>query len=289
MTSLDLVLTGVAYAKVNIGLRVGTLREDGFHPVDGIFQSVDLADRLSLQSSDLDSIRSSHGGEVVGGLDNLAFRAVVAVRDEAGADHAVAMTLDKKIPLASGLGGGSADAAAGLAMAGRYFDRDMETLDRLAPELGSDVPFCLRGGTARVRGRGDVVEPREPLSGFAVGLVVPPFEVSTPAVFAKWDAMNGPRGPSVVALSLPPELRDEENLANDLYPATVALEPEIDEWRHELEQRWGRPVMLSGSGPTLFALFLDRVEAAEAVAIVPVGARLAEAAELSPVGWRISE
>lgn len=281
------MIGGIAYAKVNLGLRVGSPREDGFHPVDGIFQSVDITDKLTLSAAATDEIAGSMGGPVPDGIDNLAFQAASAVRSAADSSQPIGMTLDKTIPTAAGLGGGSADAAVGLALAGRYFGVGLDTLRGLAPLLGSDVPFCLRGGTARVGGRGDEIEMLDPLAEFALAIVVPPFEVATPAVFAQWDEMGGPEGSRIGANELPPALRTEEGIVNDLYPAAVALAPEIDHWRLDLEQSWGRRVMLSGSGPSLYAFFLDHDEAADAMSVVPRGARFAEACELSPVGWRI--
>jgi 4-diphosphocytidyl-2C-methyl-D-erythritol kinase len=278
----------MAYAKINLGLRVGSRRDDGFHRLDGLFQSIDLSDSLTLDSGEIDSILTPAGNPVPEGMSNLAFRAAAAVREHARATRPIALTLDKSIPVAAGLGGGSADAAAALGMAGTFFATDRTALQSIAPRLGSDVPFCFRGGTARVGGRGEVVTPTEHLTGFALGLIVPPFEVATPAVFAAWDELDDPVGLTVTGADLPPALRDEERITNDLYPAAITLAPDLDEWRLELETRWSRPTMLSGSGPALFGFFVDREEAEAAMGIVPRGARLAEAVDLSPVGWAVT-
>lgn len=283
------MIRGTAFAKVNLGLRVGSRRHDGFHPIDGIFQSIDLSDQLTLAAAETDTIKTPARGPVQEGLQNLAFAAATVVRDAAGSSQPIAVTLDKSIPHAAGLGGGSADAAASLAIAGRWFGVQMETLVSLAPQLGSDVPFCLLGGTAQVTGRGEVVVPLDPLGGFALGLVVPPFEVSTPAAYSSWDDLGGPAGLRIASAGLPPALRGQGEIVNDLYPAATAIAPGLDDWRQELEARWGRPVMLSGSGPSLFGFFLDRDEASDAVAIAPTGARLAEAVELSSRGWLIAD
>ena len=152
------MIRGKAFAKVNLGLRVGARREDGFHDLNGIFQSIDLSDALAIAAADVDSIATSRGGPVPDGMDNLAMRAAAAVRLRAGATGSFGVTLDKSIPTAAGLGGGSADAAAMLAMAGRFYGVGMATLEKIAPDLGSDVPFCLRGGSALVGGRGETVE-----------------------------------------------------------------------------------------------------------------------------------
>ena len=222
------------------------------------------------------------------GFANLAWRALAAVRREASSAQPMALTLDKGIPTAAGLGGGSADAAATLALAGRYFGISTATLRRMAPELGSDVPFCLLGGTARVEGRGDILDPLDPLAGFALAVVVPPFELATPAVFARWDELESPPGLRIGSADLPPALRGEGEIINDLYPAAIGLQPELDDWRESLAGIWGRPVMMSGSGPTLYGFFLDQEEAAAAAASVPAGSRVAEGCALSNVGWSIA-
>ena len=282
------MIGGEALAKVNIGLRVGSLRSDGFHPVAGIFQSVSIVDRITLEVADVDAIESDTGGPVVDGLANIAFRAAAAVREVAGSNEPIRLTLAKTIPIAAGLGGGSADAAAGLVLAGKMFGVGHDVLSTLAPQMGSDVPFCLVGGTARVAGRGEDVDSLEPLKTFAIAIVVPPVEVSTRAVFEQWDEMGEPEGLRMSHRALPPILRDEGDLINDLYPAAARIVPELDDWRAELERAWARPVMLSGSGPSLYGFFVDHNEASGAANDVPIGSRFSEACDLSPVGWRIT-
>jgi 4-diphosphocytidyl-2-C-methyl-D-erythritol kinase len=281
------VIATTAHAKINLVLRIGAVRPNGLHGIDGVFQSVDLGDTLRLEHADEDALSSESGGEVVDGRRNLAWRAVAAVRDAAGSTQALSLQLAKRIPIAAGLGGGSADAAAGLAAAGALLGVDGETQARLAVELGSDVPFCLVGGTARVSGTGERVDRLAPAGGYAAAIVVPPVEVSTAAVFAAWDRLDGSEAPEVGARDVPPSLRAHAPLGNELYPAAVEVAPLIDEWRAELASRWGRPVVLSGSGPSLFSFFVDADEASDALAVAPLGARAAEA--VSPVrrGWEL--
>lgn len=154
--------------------------------------------------------------------DNLVVRALRAVGREA---H---VRLVKRIPAGGGLGGGSADAAAVLRWAGH------DDLD-VALSLGADVPFCLRGGRARVRGIGEALEPL-PYELRTFTLVVPPFGCSTPAVYRAWDELGGPTadGP------------------NDLEPAALAVEPELARWRDALGEATGRTPVLAGAGSTWF-------------------------------------
>ncbi|NOX22688.1 MAG: 4-(cytidine 5'-diphospho)-2-C-methyl-D-erythritol kinase [Actinobacteria bacterium] len=278
----------MAYAKVNFGLRVGSRRADGFHPIFGRFQSISVADELAVAFSETDEIVAKHGGPVPAGRHNLAWLAIEAVRREAGSRRPVTVTLTKNIPVAAGLGGGSADCAAALVAAQRLFGISDESVADLSRELGSDVPFCLAGGYAQVSGRGERVEQLSPVGGFALALVVPPVELSTSDVFRQWDLMKGPQGSEVDTASLPTALRGED-FRNDLTAPALALRPEVGEWQAELRTRWGRDVMMSGSGPSLFAFALDAGEATDMVNDVPVGARFAGVAEPVATGWMMPE
>jgi len=283
-------MRAIAYAKVNLSLRVGALRSDGYHPLQSLFQSVTLGDRLELTvppgGADDDGIVGWDGEQVPDDHRNLAWLAVEAVRQRMAAEATpLRLRLDKQIPVAAGLGGGSADAAAALHLAVRRLGADPALVAELAPELGSDVPFCAVGGTAMVTGRGETLDRLEPLTGFALGLVVPPVELSTPAVFREWDRLGGPAGPETPSGGLPPAVRTYAPLVNDLYPAAVSLMPELEDWRHELQQRWERPVTMSGSGPTLFGWFVDLAEAESALAVAPTGARATHAVLPVDRGW----
>lgn len=275
-----------AFAKVNLSLHVGS-HSGGLHELRGLFLSVDWPDVLVVDESEEDRLTGGEAPEVIDGWQNLAWRAVEAVRDRSDSSRRLHLDLAKTIPVAAGLGGGSADAAAALALSGRILGVPNRELAEIAPRLGSDVPFCLIGGFAVVSGTGEAVESLAPLEGFAVALVVPPVEVSTVDVYEAWETMEGPSGPDVSGRHLPPELRSYGPLANDLYPAATAVSPAIDEWRAELASLWARPVMLTGSGPTLFAYFVEQSEAEDALSAVPVGARATRAAVPRNSGWII--
>lgn len=282
-------MEAIACAKVNLSLRVGKLRGDGRHEVAGIFQSIGWTDHLTLEFGEPDGIVGAGAAEVPAGDDNLAWQAVTAVRLAKDTGRPARLVLDKRIPVAGGLGGGSADAAAALALAGRIYDVPDATLVELAGPLGSDVPFCFRGGIAMVSGGGEGVAPLDALGGFGLAIVVPPAELSTAAVYRTWDELDGPEGEALAGSDLPPQLRDLGPLGNDLYPAAVALAPVVGEWRAELAARFGRPVFLSGSGPSLAAYFLDDEEATAALDIVPPGARMAWAGGPVTFGWAVRE
>jgi 4-diphosphocytidyl-2-C-methyl-D-erythritol kinase len=210
-----------APAKLTTSLRVTGVRADGYHLIDAEMVSLDLADELEFREGDgVEVVEGDLGGVAPG--DDLVSRALRAVGRRA---H---VTLRKRIPPGGGLGGGSADAAAVLRWAGCD---DLE----VAVRLGADVPFCVRGGRARVTGIGEVVEPL-PFEPRTYTLLVPPFGCSTPAVYAKWDELGGPRGGG----------------GNDLEPAALAVEPRLAAYRDALGEATGRTPRLAGSGSTWF-------------------------------------
>jgi 4-diphosphocytidyl-2-C-methyl-D-erythritol kinase len=276
-----------AFAKVNLSLQVRPPNASGLHPIRGLFQSIDWADNLTLETATEDSLSGPRGAEVVDGWSNLAWRAVASMRRRSGRAGGLNLRLAKEIPVAAGLGGGSADAAAALALSGEMLGVPGDDLAALAPDLGSDVAFCLVGGLAFVSGTGEKIEALDPLPRFGLALVVPPAEVATQAVYGAWDRLGGPEGPAIGARDLPPGLRDYGPLANDLFPAAVAVAPQIEDWRAELASAWGRSVALTGSGPTLFGIFVDVDEADDALSAVPVGARATRAAVPVDRGWEI--
>jgi 4-diphosphocytidyl-2-C-methyl-D-erythritol kinase len=216
-----------APAKLTLSLRVTGLRADGYHLVDAVMVSLDLADTLTFGPGDGFEVEEAGTGLPVPATDdNLVRRALAAV------GRTAAVHLVKRIPAGGGLGGGSADAAAVLRWAGRASTADDVAL---AATLGADVPFCLRGGRARVTGIGEVLVP-EPHEDAAYTLVVPPFGCSTPAVYRAWDDLGGPTadGP------------------NDLEPAALVVEPRLATWRDALGDATGETPVLAGSGSTWF-------------------------------------
>lgn len=212
-----------APAKLTLGLRVTGVRDDGFHLIDAEMITLDLHDTLEVGPGD-ELIVSGPAGRWtdVPGDDNLVRRALALV------GRTAAVRLHKVIPAGAGLGGGSADAAAILRWAGFG---DLEA----AARLGADVPFCLVGGRARVRGIGEAVEPLS-FVPHTLTLVTPPVFCSTPAVYRAWDELGGPRGDN----------------GNDLEPAALAVAPELARWRDELAEATGQRPRLAGSGSTWF-------------------------------------
>lgn len=269
-----------APAKLNLWLRVAPPADGGYHPVDSLVQTVELCDVLEIAEGEEDRLEVD-GAELPTDGDNLVWRAVEALGPPRPALH---LRLVKRIPVCAGLGGGSSDAAAALLAVAELTGRPRAAVAGRAASVGADVPYFLTGGTAHMSGFGERIEPAERLEGFAVALVVPPFELATPEVYRRWDELEGPVGPELSGRGLPPALRTHAPLVNDLTPAATDLRPELADWIADLSGIWGRPVGMSGSGPSLFACFADLDEAAAGAAEAPPAARAAVAADLRSTG-----
>lgn len=268
-----------APAKINLALRVGRPRSDGFHPLDSVVQTVDWADELRFRQSDDDHL-SVTGDDLPTDGENLVWKAVDSLDLDGRAP--LEITLEKRIPAQAGLGGGSSDAACVIAALGERYRIPVEARRTAALRVGADVTFFLSGGTARMEGIGERITRLDPLDGFVVGIVVPESRLSTPDVYRRWDVLGYPAGPIVDARRLPPAIRHVE-VANDLIPAAIDLEPELGDLIDDLTGRWERPVMMSGSGSSLFACFADLDEASDAVSEASeVG--VARACALAPRG-----
>lgn len=278
-----------APAKVNLSLRVRTPDATGLHLLLSLVQSFDCHDRLTAAPGDNDRLEFGEF-DLPAGRDNLIWRAVDAFRAETGESRALSFRLEKRIPVAAGLAGGSADAAAALLAVASLSGLRRENLREIAATVGADVPFALQGGLAWMEGHGELLTAiRSSPPDYSLAVVVPPFGLDTPAVYQRWDRLGGPEGEAVVGKHLPPSLRAYEPFGNDLFPAALDLRPDLGDWRSDLSDQWERPVMLSGSGPSLFAYFADRTEASEAIALAPEEAR--SHLVLSPVshGARVVE
>jgi 4-diphosphocytidyl-2-C-methyl-D-erythritol kinase len=284
----------IAPAKLNLTLSVIARRDDGYHSLHSVFAALGLADRLSLAlaAGDVDTLHVS-GFDPGLTADNLVLRAIAATRAAVGGGWsggpgpapALAARLDKRIPVAAGLGGGSSDAASAIdgALEAWAAELDPEARMRVATGVGSDVPFFLAGGLALVEGRGESVAPLDGLHGTpGVLLVTPAVTVSTRDVFEAFDAIrtHGDGAVRLTSMHLAEELRAKLStadlvaragamtVANDLLPAAALVVPSLVAFRRSISRLLGRPVGLSGSGPTLWALYAseaDAVEAAEQV------------------------
>jgi 4-diphosphocytidyl-2-C-methyl-D-erythritol kinase len=269
-------LTAHAPGKVNLCLFVGEPRADGYHPLVSVFQSVSLADELTLEAAPSGATADEVVCPGVAG-PNLAAKALAAYRDGSGWDAPpVRLTILKRVPVAAGMGGGSGDAAAALRLAARAAGRpDDPLLERLAPTLGADVPFQLRGGRALVTGIGERVQRLEPGAPRAFVLVPSREALSTPAVYAEADRLRTTRSPDALAAAEADVRAGALPAVNDLQDAARSLCPSIDAALERLTRAGAGHVLVSGSGPTVFGGFDDPERAAAAAAGID-GALVAE-------------
>jgi 4-diphosphocytidyl-2-C-methyl-D-erythritol kinase len=283
-----------SFAKVNLHLEVVGRREDGYHELRTLFQTIDLADELEVERGGRGVALEVVGADLPAGPGNLAWRAAAAFLARwADAGEGVRLRLTKRIPAGGGLGGGSANAATVLlALCAVWNLRPAyPELWREARELGADVPFFLVGGTALGFGRGDEIVPLPDPAGPAreLWLAMPPFAVPSRAVFeALEDARR--RQPSALLLAAeigaaPPRERGWVG-DNDLEPAAFRLRPELEAIYTHLAGAGATAVRLSGSGSTLFALFDDPAAARAAGVGLPFGTTWLRSRALDRAAWR---
>lgn len=250
-----------APAKINLSLDVLYKREDGYHEVEMVMTMVDLADRIEMQELPSDTIIiSSQAGYIPLDEKNLAFQAAKLIKNRYEVSKGVYIHLDKKIPVAAGLAGGSSDAAATLRGLNRLWGLNIpnEELQVLGAELGSDVPFCVTGGTAVARGRGEKLEPIEAPPQCWVILAKPPINVSTSEVYGKFNASANRKPPVTSQVCKAIENKDFSSLCgslgNALEDVTLALYPEVRHLKDVMKKLGADGVLMSGSGPTVFGL-----------------------------------
>lgn len=246
-----------AYAKLNLALHVRGREPDGYHRIETVFAFCEHGDELTVEPGERLSLAvTGPFAAGLGGSDNLIFRAATALREHYCVDRGAHVVLDKRLPVAAGLGGGSADAAAALRLLVRWWalPNEPEVLHAMARQLGADVPACLASRTVRGDGRGDALRPvvRDLDRPIHVLLVNPGVAMPTGPVFAGWDGVD--RGP----------LGDDLFGRNDLLEPARRIAPVIDPVLRALSD--ARIANMSGSGATCFGLY-ENAPALDAAAI----------------------
>ncbi len=289
-------ITARVPAKVNLELIVGPRRADGFHQVATVYQAVGLHDDISVEPAQQWGITiNGPYAELVPADDtNLAIRAARLLARQAGVDAPVHITIDKDIPVAGGMAGGSADAAGALVACDALWGlgSSRAALEALAAELGSDVPFALSGGTAIGSGRGDHLAPVLGRGRYHWVFAISDVGLSTATVYAECDRLRARRrvpepAPSA---SMMTALRSGDvaslgrALSNDLQPAALSLQPRLDEVLHTGMEFGALGGIVSGSGPTVAFLVADTERGLDlAVALTASGAAPAVARAVGPV------
>jgi 4-diphosphocytidyl-2-C-methyl-D-erythritol kinase len=249
-----------APAKINLALDVLHKRSDGYHEVEMIMTTIDLADRVELSLLDQDKIHIlSHNRYVPDDQRNLAFQAAQLLKDRFNVKKGVLISIEKTIPVAAGLAGGSSDAAATLRGLNRLWDLGL-TIDELAElgsEIGSDVSFCVYGGTALAKGRGEMITELPAPPTCWVILAKPFIGVSTAEVYRRLDVndMAHPNIPGMIeAINEHDYQKVCKNVGNVLEDVTLNLHPEVALIKEQMKRFGADAVLMSGSGPTVFGI-----------------------------------
>jgi len=283
-SSADDVVVARAPAKINVHLAVGPLRPDGFHELQTVYFAVSLYDTVTVEAGDgLSLALSGEGadGDVPTDRRNLVWRAAELLARHGGVAADAAIRIDKAIPAAAGLAGGSADAAAALVALDAFWGTgaDRAQLDGLAAELGSDVPFSLHGGVALGAGRGEQLSPVLARRPWHWVLGIAGQGLSTPSVYAELDRLRaGGRVPDgdldsapdavLAALRSGPVSALAAAVRNDLQAPALSLRPDLRRALRAAEEGGAEAALVSGSGPTVAALAADEHAAVRLAAVL---------------------
>jgi 4-diphosphocytidyl-2-C-methyl-D-erythritol kinase len=259
--SAKTALVARAFAKINFGLEVLGKRDDGYHELRTILQTVDLHDELSFCPENEGIAFTTNDPDIGTGPENLVVRAAWLLAGRGSSGRGVSIHLHKNVPAGMGLGGGSADAALTLLALDRLWDlhTPAQDLHRLAASLGMDVPFFLYGGTALAVGRGDEVYPLAVELDWPIVLILPDFSISTASAYASLRLTKRRSGFTLQHFVwTSPSVRDRlGELVNHLEGATGSHTAQIQEYKRVLLDRGALATMMSGSGSAVFGVFQD--------------------------------
>ncbi|WP_287450294.1 4-(cytidine 5'-diphospho)-2-C-methyl-D-erythritol kinase [Anaerovibrio sp.] len=260
-----------ANAKINLTLDILGTRDDGYHEVAMVMQEVSLHDNLYMEKTDGGIELEIPGSDLPADNTNLCYRAAALLMEERGLNAGVKITLDKHIPIAAGLAGGSSDAAAVLKGMNQLYGLKLseETLCELGARLGSDIPFCIMGGTMLSTGRGEILERLPDFPEVDIVLAKPKVGVSTAWAYKTYDAgYTGPHPDNkamIRAIEQGDILSASKLLCNVLESVTIEKHDIIDRYKREMLNKGALASMMSGSGPTVFGIAPD-VSVAEKMA-----------------------
>ena len=258
--------------KINLGLDVLGRRENGYHDVRMVMQTVYLYDQITIEKTEKPGIElETNLFFLPVNEDNLAYKAAKLLMDEFNIKEGVHITLEKHIPVAAGMAGGSSNAATVLYGINRLFSLGLSTEELMerGVTLGADVPYCIMRGTALAEGIGEILSPLPPMPKCHVLIAKPPISVSTKLVYEKLDSHEIENHPDIDAIIEGLEEQDvkkvADNIGNVLEKVTIEEYPVIEEIKEVMKAEGALNAMMSGSGPTVFGLFDDK-ETANAAA-----------------------
>lgn len=259
-------VTVLGFAKINLSLDVVGRRADGYHLLSTVMQSVRLSDRITVSvAPDRAGVRLTCGrARIPSDSRNTAWRAAAKFMEKAGIATGISIDIDKRIPTAAGMAGGSADAAAVLCALDQMYPERMprQVLFALAATIGADVPFCLQGGTVLCEGIGEILTPLQPWNDVWVLLCKPAFGIRTPWVFSQFKLDQPGRRPDQDKVIEAVQRQDLEalavNTANVLESVSIPAHPLLQEIKQRLDKAGAVLSLMSGSGPTVFGLFANQ-------------------------------
>ena len=261
-----------ANAKINLALDVLGKREDGYHELSSVMQTVGLRDKLSIRKLYTSRIKlNSNAKWLPVDERNLAFKAAQVLLERFPAPYGVLIEIDKKIPISAGLGGGSADCAAALLGIKKLFNLpvSMDELLEIAATLGADVPFCLLKGTALAEGIGEILTPLKPCPPVHIVIAKPPVSISTRDVFRQFKMENVGKRPNIDKMIADIENGDIKavavGLCNVLESVSVKEFVVIERLKRIMLANGAMGAIMSGSGPTVFGMFEDKATAQKTV------------------------
>lgn len=256
-----------AYAKVNLGLDVIGKLPNGYHEVKMVMQTVGIYDELTLEKAQSGIVVTTDSGELPTDENNLIYKAAKLMQEKYGIREGVRIHLQKNIPIAAGMAGGSTDAAATMKGMNTLFGlgADAEELREEAVKIGADVPYCILGGTALAEGIGEKLTVLSPAPEMHLLVAKPDINVSTKYVYEHLDAMEVVQHPDIDGMmeairegSLTGVL---ERMGNVLETVTVTAYPVIDTIKQRMKELGALNALMSGSGPTVFGVFPDEESA----------------------------
>jgi 4-diphosphocytidyl-2-C-methyl-D-erythritol kinase len=265
-----------APAKINLALHIKGLREDGYHELQMIMQSISLADRIKLKKKSGGIVVKTSHVDLPTDEENLAYQAAeIFFEEHPEISEGVEIYIEKNIPIAAGMAGGSTDAAAVLKGLHQLFETEMnyESMRKRLEIIGSDVPYCLEGGTVYASGKGEIIEELPFIGEKYLVIVTPSFKISTPKVYKLYDQLEKTYGSDFEKIldNLKKDNKINWNLdfKNDLKAAAEKICPEIVEVKDIFKNTKAEFTMLSGSGPTVFSIYSTRKEAEKVAAKWP--------------------
>ena len=258
-----------AYAKLNLSLDILGRRDDGYHDLQMVMVSIDLTDTLTLTPGE--GAMSTNLSFLPADGNNLAQKAAQAFRSVTGKGEVLDIHIDKRIPVCAGMAGGSSDAAAVLRAMNEMYRTELSPLElaKIGEQVGSDVPYCVVGGTALVEGRGEYVTPLPSLPPCHIVVCKPPFPISTPQLFGRVNVKKITRRPDNQGMVEALHRGDLTGVARRMYNVFEdVLEPRhrqtVDEIKATLIEHGALGAVMSGSGPTVFGLYEDQGKAQQA-------------------------